>query len=198
MITVDEILTELNKNEDFKYLKSLYTESFWIWTNNNYNLNLADDPRFVVEQLYNTYNLKSFEPSVQLMVFYVNYFYYIITILDELRTALEDVTLNRPGSVVDKKKIIGEEIHLTVTTINSGATIDFVLDTKVFGFGDISIVIFSGGWGKRTDYTYDTSLSVYLYDKEKASTSLKQIGVNELTKTNIVKMYNELFDKRKV
>lgn len=203
MITVDEILNELNKNEDFKYLKSLYKEAFWIWTNNNYNLNLADlnladDPRFVVEQLYNNYNLKSFEPSVQLMVFYVNYFYYIITILDELRTSLEDVTLNRPGSIVDKKKIIGQEIHLTVTTINSGAIIDFILDTKVFGFGDISIVIFSSGWGKRTDYTYNTSLSLYLYDKEKASTSLKQIGVNELTKTNIVKMYNELFDKRKI
>lgn len=198
MITVDEILNELNKNEDFKYLKSLYKEPFWIWTNNNYNLNLADDPRFVVEQLYNKYNLKSFNPSVQLMVFYVNYFYYIITILDELRTALEDVIFNRPGSVVDKKKIIGEEIHLTVTTSNSGAAIDFILDTKVFGFGDVSIAIFSSGWGKRIEYTYDTPLSIYLYDKEKASTSLKQIGINELTKTNIVKMYNELFDKRKV
>lgn len=198
MITVDEILNELNKNEDFKYLKSLYNEPFWIWTNNAYKLNLADDPRFVVDQLYNYYNLKLFKPSAQLMVFYINYFYYIITILDELRTALEDFTFNRPGSIIDKQKIIGEEIHLTVTTIASGAIIDFTLDTNVEDFGNISIIIYSSGWGKRTDYTYNTSLSIYLYDKETGSNDHYQIGVNELTKTNIIKMYNDFFDKRKI
>ena len=198
-LNIDEIVAELNKNEDFKYLKSLYAPdslgAFYLPINSD---SLAlDQVEKVVDYLYSVIGLRNFNPTLEEMVIYINYFYYIVSILDTIRPMLTNLKVDRK----DKESYTMHPNDIEVWTSNlTGNYLDiiFKLENNISIAGKtikISLNFITSGWGmayiKKADYSED--LFTYLDSPMGMSVSKH---IQNLNKAFIIDQYNDFLDRK--